>query len=171
MLPCLFLFLLCIWFYCRWYQTFSINIFGHLWRHTYSYFRFSSHFIVDVVLFSDNLLWKYSWLRLWMKQIVLCLVEECVGISVVWCSYVGYLVCMYRWMQYKAKVKVQPTLLRCIRWAIAVALVYDGVACVYYAFAEPPITTVAHGCAVLMGVLVAYLQQWLIQGSYINQKD
>lgn len=70
-------------------------------------------------------------------QIGLCLVLHCSGISIVWCAGAGWL-----W------------LLPAPEPSRRIILLADTLGALYYAFTAPAITTVAHGCAFAMGLLL-----------------
>lgn len=70
-------------------------------------------------------------------QIGLCLLVDCSGISIIWCSMAGWL-----WAGHNCRRPPVP---------VKIALFADGMGILYYAVAFPMITTVAHVCALGMG--------------------
>ena len=62
-------------------------------------------------------------------------------------------------------------LLSHLRNTLTLSLVYSFAACVYYGFVEPPITTVAHGCAVVLGVSIAVLFDWRLCREKQSEND
>ena len=113
-------------------------------------------------------------------QIVLCLIVECVGISIIWCAIFGWIlveVACGHGIGGAASNDTEPdrqaetsntsptcvgygnlsSRCSCIAVVASVAstiLCVDLAAIVYYAVTAPAITTVAHICAILMGVIL-----------------
>ena len=106
-------------------------------------------------------------------QILLCTALGCAGVSIVWSSLLGYI-----WMgtaMFLRQTQSRPTLVCSLvswqrsgppdRWRIgapvwcpfALASVADVVAIFAYAITDPPITTVAHLAAVVLGAGTAAL--------------
>ena len=77
-------------------------------------------------------------------QIVLCLALGCVGVSIVWCAEMGWVLKM-RGSEAGWKMQV---------------LCVDVGALLFYAFASEPITTVAHVAAIAMGQAVWRVCVW-----------
>lgn len=110
-------------------------------------------------------------------QIVLCLIVECVGISIIWCAIFGWIlveVACGRGIGGAASNDTEPdrqaetsntsptcvgygnlsSRCSCIAVVASTILCVDLAAIVYYAVTAPAITTVAHICAILMGVIL-----------------
>ena len=119
-------------------------------------------------------------------QIVLCLIVECVGISIIWCAILGWILAEVTCgiggaassdtepvRQAETSNTASPTCIgfgnlssRCSCIAVASAILcVDLAAILYYAFTAPAITTVAHICAVLMGVI---LEVVAVRGCFIG---
>lgn len=79
-------------------------------------------------------------------QIILCLRLGCQGISIVWCAMAGWALRN----EYCYEISYQ-------LWAWLI----NGVCVSYYAVVLPPITTVAHFCALGLGYLLSYLESSL----------
>ena len=95
-------------------------------------------------------------------QIVLCMALGCAGISIIWCASAG-------WMMQRQRRNSQTEALvdACDEVMLSqsnesqllvvgrqVALVVDAAAILYYLWTAEFITTVAHSCAVVMGMLL-----------------
>lgn len=100
---------------------------------------------------------RLNWLFSFLLQIILCLFDGCVGISIIWCSYCGFSVVAYQNLSKDPVVKQEYSKRRFLKPIYNLSLTYCGVVCMYYAMAEEPITTVAHACAVVMGGLIGYV--------------
>jgi hypothetical protein len=88
-------------------------------------------------------------------QVALCIVEECVGISVVWCAYVGFLMKILGLNSHRhVSIHYGPEILDKLRWWTLFILAYGSSLLVYYFVAEEMITTVAHICAIILGWLI-----------------
>ena len=109
-------------------------------------------------------------------QIVLCLIVECVGISIIWCAIFGWIlveVACGRGIGGAAssdtesirQVETSNTSPTCVGYGnlssrcsciavVSTILCVDLAAILYYAITAPAITTVAHICAILMGVIL-----------------
>jgi len=78
-------------------------------------------------------------------QIVLCLVVGCLGISLTWCAILGWI--LIEWW------REQTTRCTCdVLPSRGIAAVMDLIAIIYYCVVDPPITTVAHVLAILLGI-------------------
>lgn len=97
-------------------------------------------------------------------QIVLCLIVGCVGISIVWCAILGFLL-MKCW---RTRARTRTRKCGCDVLAIGIAVGMDVISICYYAYAEPPITTVAHVLAILLGttleMITRYCINWRVRG-------
>mmetsp|Transcript_4909 Transcript_4909/g.10161 ORF Transcript_4909/g.10161 Transcript_4909/m.10161 type:complete len:207 (-) Transcript_4909:166-786(-) len=87
---------------------------------------------------------------LWAFQIGLCMAVGCVGISVVWSAQAGIVWALKRRHDCDKRGSVFNRVKR--SFALACCAVW-----VYYAIKEPPITSVAHAAAFLMGVAISFL--------------
>ena len=109
-------------------------------------------------------------------QIVLCLIVECVGISIIWCAIFAWIlveVACGRGIGGAAssdtesirQVETSNTSPTCVGYGnlssrcsciavVSTILCVDLAAILYYAITAPAITTVAHICAILMGVIL-----------------
>ena len=94
---------------------------------------------------------------LWVFQILLCLMVGCVGVSVVWSSQMGILIHHHR-SQTSNFQGLQGSW--CYFWYYA-SLFGGFSAWFYYMLIEEPLTTIAHICALVMGVLVDISAQQL----------
>lgn len=81
-------------------------------------------------------------------QVGLCLWLMCAGVSIVWCAIAGWMLC-------ERRQAVEE------RWR-DIVLVLDGSAILYYALVAPLLTTVAHACAVLLGIFLFGVHQHLV---------
>ena len=98
---------------------------------------------------------------LWVFQVTLCLIAGCVGVSVVWSAQLGILIHHRRHrLATKPSLHEEPRLWA-TRFHIA-SLVIGFTSWVYYAVIEDPISTLAHFCALAMGLLLdALTQRWI----------
>ena len=78
-------------------------------------------------------------------QLVLCLALRCVGVSIIWCAEMG-------WILKMSGIEAG--------WSRKVVLCVDGGALIFYALASEPITTVAHVAAIAMGQAVWKVCVW-----------
>ncbi|KAL3929430.1 MAG: hypothetical protein SGBAC_012214 [Bacillariaceae sp.] len=101
-------------------------------------------------------------------QITLCLILGCSGISIIWCSMAGWIMSQKRQMirseveeegendqtvAADSSIITHEKLARMAQWVILL----DLGAIVYYLVFSEIITTVAHGCALVMGACVSQL--------------
>lgn len=89
-------------------------------------------------------------------QFALCLGLGCSGISIVWCACLG-------------SSLVRPT--GSFSIALTAALAVDAGAIAYYAITADIITTVAHTCALGMGMLCAYSADYLSSCHRLDRGD
>lgn len=105
------------------------------------------------LLWSALLFWSAATAYFWAFQIGLCLAlmasDECTGISIVWSAQVGALCWLRSRQALPSSAAAERVLACCVCTAVA--------AWSYYAVVAPPITTVAHALAALMGAGVAIL--------------
>jgi hypothetical protein len=92
---------------------------------------------------------------------MLCLNVGCVGVSVVWSAQLGVLIHHRRHRPTAKPALREETPL----WAgrlYRLSLLIGSTAWVYYAVIEEPITTMAHFCALAMGLILdALTQRWI----------
>lgn len=91
-------------------------------------------------------------------QIGLCMFDGCVGISIVWCAYCGFGTTLRSYLQKNKRPpadKKRSDLTERYWWWMSLSV--STALCVYYAVVEEPITTVAHGCAIVLGGAIGYL--------------
>mmetsp|Transcript_25505 Transcript_25505/g.48312 ORF Transcript_25505/g.48312 Transcript_25505/m.48312 type:complete len:188 (+) Transcript_25505:60-623(+) len=94
----------------------------------------------------------------------LCLVLGCAGISIVWCAVGGWIINERKHHQQAGNV-AQPTETEdrsALDICEDVTLVAVLAVLIYYAIAEPPITTLAHFCALILGTLLSRLDRRLV---------
>ena len=107
-----------------------------------------------------------STIYLWVFQIVLCFVVGCVGVSVIWSAQMGILIHHRRHRLAAispAKSALQEEFPLWAGRLFRLSLVMGFTAWVYYAVIEKPITTLAHFCALAMGLLLdALTQRWAL---------
>ena len=109
-------------------------------------------------------------------QVGLCLIVGCVGISIVWSANVGVIVIIlkYLWSQSQSLLSLSEA--RPSRYsfnfkssgavvAVVVVLTPCVTAWLYYAVVEEALTTLAHLCALLLGVIIglAYIRCFATQ--------
>ena len=100
-----------------------------------------------------------STLYLWAFQLVLCLLVGCVGVSVVWSAQMGILI---HFRNFRSGSSLDSNSWSSLWYYFS--LTSGLIAWIYYAVIEEPITTVAHICALIMGVLVDLAaQRWEVK--------
>ena len=98
-------------------------------------------------------------------QIILCLAVKCVGVSIVWCSTLGWLIMLLLFMKYHpndpptgSSTLVEQndlnTISRYYQTHVKLLTGVDGIVLLYYAVVAETITTVAHVCAIILGVVL-----------------
>ena len=95
-----------------------------------------------------------STIYLWSFQVALCRSVGCVGVSVVWSAQMGILL-HYRRRQQAKRIPSSATAQYWYRTSMACGIA----AWIYYAAIAEPITTVAHLCALAMGIVVDMVLQ------------
>jgi hypothetical protein len=84
-------------------------------------------------------------------QVVLCLIVGCSGISIIWCAQAGWIVHQrYHYRKHFQSREALPPI-------EIIVLLVDVLAILYYAVTMEAITTVAHGCALVLGSLISLL--------------
>ena len=83
-------------------------------------------------------------------QIGLCLVLHCSGISIVWCAGMG-------WMLYGSRQHPTPISGSRSNLQLWLPLALDFAGIMFYAITAEPITTIAHGCAFVMGATLYWI--------------
>lgn len=79
--------------------------------------------------------------------------DQCTGISIVWSALCGY--CWMVYYENKNKSNEYDAHYR-VLWALSVTTVYCSILWVYYLIVEALITTIAHVCAVLLGLVIGF---------------
>lgn len=87
-------------------------------------------------------------------QICLCLVIGCAGISIIWCAMAGWMVSEHQNLKKRQEVNV--SMLQWEKTDLFVFVLNTGVI-IFYAFVTEPITTVAHSCALVLGVMLSMI--------------
>ena len=88
-------------------------------------------------------------------QVVLCLFLGCSGVSIVWCAVVGWYIQKSRC---QLQAAVSPQNKACVSKAEIALLLLNASALIYYAITSAMITSVAHGCALLLGMGLSKLE-------------
>jgi hypothetical protein len=94
-------------------------------------------------------------------QIILCLIVGCSGISIIWCACAGWMIRKLLYTQRTANLssdsattQAEPgSPMNCFLCQ-KITLCADAVAIFYYMLVTEPITTVAHVCAIALGMLL-----------------
>jgi putative Mn2+ efflux pump MntP len=105
--------------------------------------------------------------------VVLCLIENCVGISIVWSANCGFSLVTYYYFAIKNEVYKNKSKTLKIKIGLIFTFLYCIVIWIYYCIVEHFITTVAHICAFLLGFLIGFFYQILILkkiSQQINEK-
>jgi hypothetical protein len=106
---------------------------------THQYIRFPAVYVIGMFIF----------------QISLCLFADCVGISVVWSSNVGVIWMLVRLINGQRQWRNYSSYDQLIGASSTVTVI---VACIavwcYYAIIEEALTTVAHLCALILGIII-----------------
>ena len=97
-----------------------------------------------------------------MFQVALCLIVCCVGVSVIWCAILGWILIFGRRdnnlkINFDESLNViarQRTEDECGMEVIRVVICANSIAIFYYALVADTITSVAHCCAALMGAIL-----------------
>jgi hypothetical protein len=150
----------------------AINYLLLLLNMSMGYVALTYHAHVRVTKFRLALL---SLVLVMLFQVVLCLNVGCAGISIVWCACAGWIMAERRHVLEQSRASddashastngvlsagtaamttksdPQAWLLHSEHWVIVI----DVVAIVYYAIVEPPITTVAHVLAMVLGATLS----------------
>lgn len=105
-------------------------------------------------------LWRFIWIPLliflFVFQVVLCLIVGCYGVSIVWSALCGFSVYIIYWNFNSADVINRKTRLLLIRLSLSSSALFSTALWMYYAVTSEIITTVAHLCAILLGVTLAF---------------
>ena len=144
----------------------------------------SSHYQHEVAIPMASLVFTMAF------QIGLCLILACSGISIVWCACVGWYLHKSRMVSrdstqhdphppatatttttttplvrgpnnrnHPSTSTTTTTTIRTLEWGLGVL---NAVGVLYYAWTAEPITTVAHGCAVLLGMVLSFSESILL---------
>lgn len=98
-------------------------------------------------------------------QVGLCLMVHCSGISIVWCAIAGWMLvgtgqlvlCWDRQQQQQQQQRRRHPFGTSHLALVALSLLCDAAGVLYYAATAPAITTVAHLCAIAMGMILYLL--------------
>ncbi|CAK9097470.1 Hypothetical protein SCF082_LOCUS45721 [Durusdinium trenchii] len=93
-------------------------------------------------------------------QVVLCLFLGCSGVSIVWCAVMGWYIQKSRCQLASASSQTQlsPESQAVVSKAEIILLLLNASALIYYAITSEMITSVAHGCALLLGMGLSQLE-------------
>lgn len=86
-----------------------------------------------------------SLIAVMIYQVVLCLFLGCSGVSIVWCAVVG-------WYIQKSRCQLQAAVSPQNKAFEIALLLLNASALIYYAITSAMITSLAHGCALLLGM-------------------
>lgn len=105
-------------------------------------------------------LWQFIWVPLliflFTFQIILCVIVGCFGVSIVWSALCGFSVYIYYRIFHLMDVANRRTRLRLIRLSLSSSVLLSTALWIYYAATSDVITTVAHLCALFLGVSLAF---------------
>ena len=105
--------------------------------------------------------WIMLTLFLLVFQIVLCLFVGCSGISIVWSAQIGF--CWF----FRSAYSTQSPETYVLRLLLGISTLLSCGLWIYYAVIADQLTTLAHGCAVLLGMLLAWIVHQVIgQSAY-----
>ena len=108
-------------------------------------------------LFVRQFFWIILLIGLFLFQIILCVVVECAGVSIIWRALCGFIpFTFYSIQSFDSSVYEKQKNLHIISITMYISLVYCIVLLIYYAIVAYAITTVAHFCALLLGLLIGY---------------
>lgn len=80
----------------------------------------------------------------------------CSGISIIWSSVDGILLILFWSWSLKGKL-FPPSQASFLKSTVALAWIYSLILWIYYAIVEEFLTTIAHICAVILGILIGYI--------------
>jgi hypothetical protein len=105
-------------------------------------------------------LWRFIWIPLliflFAFQIALCIIVGCFGVSIVWSALCGFSVYIYYRILNSADVCNGRTNLLLIRLSLSSSVLFSTALWIYYAATSDVITTVAHLCAIILGIALAF---------------
>lgn len=113
--------------------------------------------------------WKFALLSLLFSvvfQISLCLMVRCSGISIVWCAIVGWI--LFHSTPTNSESGARVHRLKMMEWII---LIVNVSVIIYYAVVLPVITTVAHLLAIVMGVVLAKWEAWMLPETAAHEQE
>ena len=102
-------------------------------------------------------LWIIILLFLFLFQIGLCVAVNCAGVSVVWSALVGFTPFLFVNIKYFDATAYESVYVTFINATLHVSIVYSIALWIYYAVVATFITTVAHFCALVLGIFLAYM--------------
>jgi hypothetical protein len=131
-------------------------------------------FLLDFYLPTYFQLSRHHWillqLSLFVFQVGLCLAVDCRGISIVWsanCGYSTYFAYKMRYGSYLYEKKA----LEMIKLTAIVSLLWCLALWIYYAVTADASTSIAHLCAILLGIVLSYMRAYWIAYSYPGADD
>ena len=101
--------------------------------------------------------WIIILLGLFLFQIGLCVAVSCAGVSVVWSALVGFTPFLFVNIKYFDATAYENLYVNFINATLYVSTVYSIALWIYYAMVATFITTVAHFCALVLGIFMAYI--------------
>ena len=105
--------------------------------------------------------WILLALFLLVFQVVLCLLVGCSGISIIWSAQIGF--CWSFRSAYHSPSSSETIRLHLL---VGISSVLDCGLWIYYSVIADQLTTLAHGCAVLLGMLLARIVHQIAQTAY-----
>ena len=116
---------------------------------------------------------RYLWLPLvsflFAFQIELCLNVGCSGISIVWSALCGFNIFLYLRIKHRYTDNLGHN--QYLHIAMVLSTVYSTIAWVYYAIVSDALTTIAHICAILLGVIFAILFEIYLNRFYPSKRE
>lgn len=97
-------------------------------------------------------------IELFVFQVGLCLAVGCVGISIIWSANVGIILIIAKYERLLQERIFTPK--GCVQYCSLLPFTSTWM---YYALTEPFLTTLAHICALLLGLLIGHMHMQYIQ--------
>ena len=127
---------------------------------TLTLIRLSHHLQSSYSYRSIRHVWILLTLFLLVFQVVLCLFVGCSGISIVWSAQIGFC-----WSFRSSYFPSSENVL--LRLLLGTSTLLDCGLWIYYYVIADQLTSIAHGCAVLLGILLAWIvHQMVTQRAY-----
>lgn len=116
---------------------------------------------------------RYVWIPLtillFLFQIGLCLLVDCFGVSIVWSALCGFAIRSYTsFKKSNHALQLGKQVMRAIRQSLTSAVLLSSVLWTYYAFLADPMTTLAHFCAVLLGICCGMVVELFLREGHHN---